>query len=392
LQPVTAPLPLASVPLVHYFGLLRSSASWAKVARELLVALIRAGHPVSATEIVEDRYERGFQLTQELQDIMKAPQGDGLGLTFCSPTDYRRFPDGAIQVGLLVFEGTRWPPHWVRLALEYLDLALVPSRFCLRSLVTSGFPAERVAVLPHGIDPEIYRPAGRRTPGALSTLNLLFVGTPARRKGLDVLLRALESAFAPSDPVVLRVKTPLYPDEESRPYLDAGWRERIRRLQGQGYRIEVLTDLLTEAEMAELYRHADLLCQPFRAEGFGMPLLEAMACGTPVLATAWSGPLDFIDDTVGSLVREIRLIPGGSMLLDYPPGAPPSKIAEPEVAAVARALRRAAKHRRRLAVWGEEAALRARGWSWAEAARTLSGHLSEVQAGRDRSPHPRGGS
>ena len=65
---------------------------------------------------------------------------------------------------------------------------------------------------------------------------------------------------------------------------------------------------LTELEMAELYRHADCFVLPSHGEGWGMPILEAMACGLPVIATGWSSQMDFFDDDVGYCIRVKELV------------------------------------------------------------------------------------
>ncbi|HEY6757908.1 MAG TPA: methyltransferase domain-containing protein [Baekduia sp.] len=80
---------------------------------------------------------------------------------------------------------------------------------------------------------------------------------------------------------------------------------------------------------------ADVFVSLHRSEGFGLPLAEAMALGTPVLATGWSGSADFVDDAVGWPVP-YELVPVGPGNAPY---APESRWAEPDVAAAARMLR-----------------------------------------------------
>ena len=63
-----------------------------------------------------------------------------------------------------------------------------------------------------------------------------------------------------------------------------------------------------EAALDALYRSADVLLSVHRAEGFGLPLREAMSRGIPVVATGWSGNLEFMDDA-NSLLVPCRLIP-----------------------------------------------------------------------------------
>jgi glycosyltransferase involved in cell wall biosynthesis len=62
-------------------------------------------------------------------------------------------------------------------------------------------------------------------------------------------------------------------------------------------------------QMGALYRSADCFVLPTRGEGFGMPVLEAMACGLPTIATAWSGPADFLHEGVGFPLEVASLVP-----------------------------------------------------------------------------------
>lgn len=69
-----------------------------------------------------------------------------------------------------------------------------------------------------------------------------------------------------------------------------------------GSNIEIVEGFLDDDAMKALYRRCDALLSPHRAEGFGLPMLEAMACGLPVIATGWSGNLEFMSPADSHLV------------------------------------------------------------------------------------------
>ncbi len=174
-----------------------------------------------------------------------------------------------------------------------------------------GLPEEKIVVTPNGVDPVF-------TPGEGDGGYVLYVGAIQARKDP---LAAADAASAVGLPLVV-----VGPEKE--PALAAQLRERGADLRGY----------VSRDELARLYRGAAALVFPSRYEGFGLPVLEAMACGTPVVATPEPA---------------LREVAGDAALY-----------AEP--ADLGGALRRALAERERLAAAGLE---RARRFSWAETAR-----------------------
>src|SRR5205085_1890337 len=110
-------------------------------------------------------------------------------------------------------------------------------------------------------------------------------------------------AFAGRDDVTLIVK-----DFGADDIYAATDRTRLREYAGAGRtpRIVYLSDELSAEELASLYRACDVLVHPYRGEGFAMPVLEAMACGLPVVVTA-GGPTDeFCPDAACWRIRAER--------------------------------------------------------------------------------------
>ena len=99
----------------------------------------------------------------------------------------------------------------------------------------------------------------------------------------------------------------------------------------------VISEFVDDAALGELLRSADTLLSLHRSEGFGLPMLEAMAHGVPVVGTGWSGNTDFMDED-NSLLVPYRLVP-----VTDPAGIYSNSIwAEPDVDAAADLLRQLA--------------------------------------------------
>ncbi|HBJ73696.1 MAG TPA: hypothetical protein DDY88_08355 [Actinobacteria bacterium] len=143
---------------------------------------------------------------------------------------------------------------------------------------TYGKIEGEVSVVHHGVDP-IFKPGAARWED-LPEKYVLFVGNRGQYKDANVLLRAFaEVASEFSDLVLLFVGGGRFTSAETQLIRQLGIQERVRQRS------------LPDAEMSAAYGNAELCVFPSRFEGFGLPALESMACGTPtVLASASSLP------------------------------------------------------------------------------------------------------
>jgi len=123
-------------------------------------------------------------------------------------------------------------------------------------------------------------------------------GSSACRKNIHGAIQAFAGAFQSNPQAILTLKVNGVLKDLPRWIEEAG-------CPGQ---IIVMDRYLSDDEMASLYSSSDVLLSMHRAEGFGLHLLEAMARGTAVVATRWSGNLDFMDDT-NSMLIDAEMVP-----------------------------------------------------------------------------------
>jgi glycosyltransferase involved in cell wall biosynthesis len=196
-------------------------------------------------------------------------------------------------------------PRWHRLygraglrrVLRAADAIVSVSEFSrAETTELAGVPAERIRVIPHGVDP-LFTPDGPRAGGDY----VLAVGTLEPRKNLA---RAVEAAR------------------------EAGVDLRVVGARGWGgVDVDGWVGEIPDAELAALYRGARCVLYPSLYEGFGLPVLEAMACGTPVVTS------------VGTAMEEVA---GGAAILVDPL----------DVAAIAQGIHEAAERRDELSTAG----------------------------------------
>jgi len=175
---------------------------------------------------------------------------------------------------------------WVPPLLRRCRHILTNSAFTAREIERwAGVPAQRISVIPLGYDAASFRPAAGQLAGPTGLPNgcpyLLHVGQAYPHKNLPRLIEAF-AAVAPHHPelqLVLAGK----PHPTETPRLTALVRER-----GLEARVQLFPYVPFEA-LVPLYQGALALVYPSLWEGFGLPVLEAMACGTPVLTSRGSG-------------------------------------------------------------------------------------------------------
>jgi glycosyltransferase involved in cell wall biosynthesis len=129
------------------------------------------------------------------------------------------------------------------------------------------------------------------------TFRFLHVSSCFPRKGVDALLDSFGKAFTINDDVSLIIKTFRNPHNTIHDMLA----ERRSRFPSYPH-VVVVEDELSDPDLKCLYLDCHALVAPSRAEGFGLPLAEAMLSGLPVITTAWSGQLDFCNDETAWLV------------------------------------------------------------------------------------------
>lgn len=231
-------------------------------------------------------------------------------------------------------------PDWAGV-LSTMDIVLAPSRFILESIERSA-PTVRAVHYPQTVFLPANIRAQRDTFGLPQDAILFFmnidVASDLARKNPAAAMAAFRAAFAPEERVFLVVK--LGRTKSGYPWANAS--ALLAEIASMPNTV-VMDRHLSYAETLSLHASCDVYVSLHRAEGLGLNLLEAMSLGKPVIATAWSGNMDFMTPEDSCLVNH-DLVPVQASHYFYRPAAigPDQVWAEPSIAEAAVWMRRLA--------------------------------------------------
>lgn len=287
--PVVAPGPLI------VSGLMAEAKGVAQGARLSLAAFRAAGFEPIAHDI-----RRLFDGRDPPSAGLPSPQPGGVWFLHVNAPEsihaLGRLPPASWQdryrIAYWAYELPRVPALWVRASAAFHEI-WAPSQFVVDALRSSGVEAP-VRLMPHpvalGAPPAPPERASFGIPSdAFAVLTLADLHSSAARKNLLGAIAIYMQAFPTPGAARLIVKVR---EDAAHPSFLA----RARQAAYGRPDIHVLTGDLSSDDMHRLIASCSLVLSPHRAEGFGLPLAEALMAGVPVLATGWSGNVDFMAD------------------------------------------------------------------------------------------------
>jgi glycosyltransferase involved in cell wall biosynthesis len=298
----SSPSPNPRKPGVLLCGSFFEHTSLARINRELAAACLDSQkldlclEPSSPSALLPRIVTRGEQLVRAL---LRHPGRLDLTIRHQWPPDFTAPSRGKLAV-IIPWEYGAIPRVWLDQIAKNVDELWVPSRFVHDVFRRAGVSIP-VEVIPNGIDPNVFYPEGPtlRPQGSRSFV-FLFVGGAIRRKGVDLLLEAYQAAFDPGEDVSLVLNV----SSSAGAYQHNSLLQQLQNVANDpaSPHVQPLLDSLDDATLASLYRGCDAFVLPYRGEGFGMPLLEAIACGKPVITTALGPSRDFCSEETAYLI------------------------------------------------------------------------------------------
>lgn len=289
------------------------------------------------------------------------------------PPSFER-PDAERAFVIQPFELGAVPARWVVEAGQ-LDGILVPSLFAKQTWLQGGADHRHLWVVPNGVVVpalvESSEPNGDR-------LTVGYVGGAIWRKGIDILIAGLDLL---DDATLQRIELIVKVAGHDTYYAGQSLLERELLAHPRvAARTEIIRASLSQARLDALYQRFDVLAAPYRAEGFALPILEAMAHGVvPIVPDAGPAP-EFVDRSCGVLLASRPLMVGGPADEFLGPALGPRWAIEVDpcdVGSAVAALLEDPGARAGRARAGQE---RARAWSWDRAASILEDVVRALDA------------
>lgn len=306
---------------IQWHGDLLNYHSLATVNRELLNAWFDPKHTQLSINTYSDPSfepaagEAFYGLSQHIYKPLL--QGAQMEIAHHWPPNFELPQSSGHWIFIQPWEFGSLPEHWIYQMNKFVDQVWVPSEFVRQSYLDSGLLPEKVAVVPNGVDTDVYSP--ETPPLILETekrFKFLYVGGTVIRKGLDLLLKSYFETFTADDDVTLVIKefgtNQIYQGID----MDATL-EMYRNTHDNPPEVLRLNVNLPPEQMPALYNACDAFVHPYRGEGFALPIAEAMACQKPVIVTGFGACLDFCNEENAFLIPAEKFVFEEQKVDDY---------------------------------------------------------------------------
>jgi autotransporter strand-loop-strand O-heptosyltransferase len=206
-------------------------------------------------------------------------------------TNHHYFYDKYIgpKIAYNVWESTLQPEHFFNKLKEY-DQIWVPSQWQAECTIAQGMPADKVKVVPEGVDVNTFYPEDPKTvlDYVDGRFKFILFGRWDYRKSTKEIIETFLKEFKPEEPVDLIVSI-------DNPFSGDGHKTTEDRLQAYGFTDEriKIKHFPSREDYITYIKNGHVFLSCARSEGWNLPLIEAMACGTPAIYSACCAQMEF---------------------------------------------------------------------------------------------------
>jgi glycosyltransferase involved in cell wall biosynthesis len=238
--------------------------------------------------------EIDFQNYDQTSQAIDRSQPDDINICFVAANTHEHFRGHNIQ--WIVGESTRVPEH-IMAVLNPAEQVWVPSVWGQQVLIDNGLAKSQTRVVIEGVDSYKFHPYGRSHWTVDRPFRFLILGKYEERKSIDETLQAFARAFGNAPEVELIIKSNYFSNAEQK------YQDLANQVQSLGLEnVRILWGSVNSNEVADLYRSCDVFVFPTKGEGWGLPLIEAAACGMPIITVLYSGHTEFLQHIPDSVI------------------------------------------------------------------------------------------
>jgi glycosyltransferase involved in cell wall biosynthesis len=194
------------------------------------------------------------------------------------------------NINWVVFESTRIPDTLFDTMQKHM--VWLPTEWARKVAIARGINAEKISVVPEGVDTESFHPyliPTRNYNPAVDRFRFLLIGKYEQRKSIDEAIDAFAQVYGHDTSVELVIKSDFFREPELKR------QQLLRKIDNSGaVNIHLVWGFQTQDQLANLYRTCHVFLFPTKAEGWGLPLIEAAATGLPIITTFHSGQTEFL--------------------------------------------------------------------------------------------------
>jgi FkbM family methyltransferase len=192
------------------------------------------------------------------------------------------------KIAYNVWESTRYPDEFFK-RLFYFDEVWVPTQWQFDCLVEQGYPEHKISIVPEGVDIQTFKPI--KDIPKKEKFRFLYFGRWDYRKGTTEVLKTFGDVFAGRADVELIASV-------ENPYPYDGMNTTEERVDFHKINTENIKFIkfTPREDYIKYLQEGDVFVSCARSEGWNLPLIEAMACGTPSIYSNWGGQLEFANN------------------------------------------------------------------------------------------------
>lgn len=300
-----------------------------------------------------------------------------------TPENFFADPRASYHIAYTPFETDGIPIQWL-LPLRGMDEIWVPSNYNRIAYINYGISPEKIRVIPHGVDSTFFNPDVLPLKYSRGKFNFGSVFDWTERKNPKALIRAYYNEFTNED-VTLTIRTFWRfkgGSEGTREYINNEVQGIKNEYSGRTEFPKILFwfEAMDDSIMPNFYKSFDCFVLPTRGEGFGLPFIEAMACGVPVIGPEIGGHRDFMNENNSILVKSKMSNIDNQLFLRLQPQYSGQRWVDVDMECLAKSMRWAYENKEEINNTANDVAIDInKNWTWENTSEKIYARLLELR-------------